>query len=130
MAFDAASVVATTYYEAFKPTSGNLFYNFFQQSYYMQEQVRAYFRGDYAYSNEVGKLAKESSDKVHSSFRKIVFSAWNPVKGSKSATKLFGKTGYLKLVDMRTRPGKVLKIIWTLTESEAKGKLEKLILSK
>ena len=117
--FDPASVIATTIWEL--PA---IVWNFSQQTYYTQEQVRAYFRGDYAYSHEVGKLAEESCGKVMGSYKSIVFSSWNPLKGSKHATKVFGKTGYLKWVDMRTRKGIVLKKLWTIGESKAKGKIE------
>jgi hypothetical protein len=38
-------------------------------------------------------------------------------KGSKNATRLFGKTGLLKTIDMRTRPGIFIKKLWQIDQS-------------
>jgi hypothetical protein len=76
---------------------------------YTYESVDAYFRGDYAYSHAVGQLADESAARLFSCYEDVVVGGVTPTKGDTTATKIFGKTGALKLVDMRTRFGLLLK---------------------
>jgi RHS repeat-associated protein len=112
----------------------SIVWNFTQQSVYTYESVKAYFEGDYAYSREVGKLADQSANQVFSSFGSIVLGAVTPNKGSKTATKVFGKTGILKLIDMRTRGGIVVKVLWAMGQEKVKDKsrdeTEKFVIKK
>jgi len=105
-------------------------YNYTQQAVYTYESVKAYYAGDYAYSNEVGKLAAESSDRVVGSFENIVLGGVDPVEGSKTATKVFGKTGALGLVDMRTIQGRAIKAGWTLLENKVKDVIKEKVKDK
>ena len=67
----------------------------------------------------------QSSDEVFKSYLSIVISSFShKIKGSKTATKVFGKTGVLKLVDMRTRKGIAIKKMWTLGVKKLRKNLQ------
>jgi RHS repeat-associated protein len=101
--------------------SGYITWNYTQEVYYTIKQIGAYKKGNYDLSHVYGQMANESSSKVQSSFLAIVVSAFEPkIAGSKHATRVFGKTGYLKLIDMRTTKGIIIKVIWTVGEEKLK----------
>ena len=103
--------------------------NFTQQSYYTYKYFDAYYHGEYDARDAYSELAQESSDKVFNSVNTIIFSSVvAKISGSKNATKVFGKTGVLKVLDMRTRKGIFVKQVWTFAEKKLRKHFLKKIL--
>ena len=103
--------------------------NFTQQSYYTYKYFSSYYNGEDYARNAYSELAQESSNKVFKSVGTIAFSPFGAkISGSKNATKVFGKTGALKVLDMRTRKGIFVKQVWTVAEEKLREHFLKKIL--
>jgi RHS repeat-associated protein len=112
-----------------------LFCDFVEASYHAYEVVGSLYTGDYSHLNEESSLLAESNAKVMSHYENILIGSIGPAEGSTTATQVFGKTGALQLLDMRTRQGLVTKVVWRMGEEklkdmakdEVKRRLEKLM---
>lgn len=103
-----------------------LMYHGVQMSYFSYESIKAYVNHDYETSYANLKLAEGSSGEIRDSLKSIAFGALSAnIKGSKTATKVFGKTGALKVLDMRTKEGIAVKKIWALGEKKVRKYVEK-----
>lgn len=111
----------------------SMFMNQIQASYFLITALKA----ENPYEREILlQLNSEYNNKVQSGVSSIVISsvslfgkAPKNIKGSKAATKVFGKTGILKLFDMRTRYGIVLKRVGSYVQSKVKDEIVDKVLS-
>jgi RHS repeat-associated protein len=99
-------------------------YNWSMAAKYAYRSIVAYREGNYSESKKFADISNQYSKKVEKSFRSIVIAGVIPSKGSKAATKVFGKTGYLKLIDMRTRQGIVIKYLWSFSGKKITSAVE------
>ena len=89
---------------------GPLTRHYRQQLHYTRLQFGAYSRRDYTSARRYAQLARAHSREVELHLRRVLFTGVRSPKGTKLATRIFGKTGVLRLVDMRYRHGQVIKI--------------------
>ncbi len=108
-----------------------LTYNFVQQSTFTYYGVKTYFQGNYSLSDTYLKMADEETNKIRDSFASVLIGSFvGSGKGSTTATKMFGKTGLLKLIDMRFRRGILTKFVWAATEAKLKDRIKEYIMEK
>ena len=123
--FDPASAIASTLVE-----SPFIFIDGVQQTYFTCKSIASAIKGDKENALTYLDLAADSSENIIKRSKNIIIGSIKIIPGDKMATKVFGKTGYLKVMDMRFRKGIVLKIVWTVSESKIKGWLKNTIKEK